>query len=147
MGDVRDRPHALEVAAAAISRAQGLDAMPVFRALWRREQAGSHCDRRGTRSTARTDLVAFARPTTLFMRTRPAITFDAPDGKPVSQLLVILVPEDGANDNQLQLLVLVPAVLRSRLSRATDATATADAFRIGIARLTAKPRSRLFPSG
>jgi PTS system nitrogen regulatory IIA component len=39
--DVRDRPHALEVAAAAIGRAHGLDPVPIFRALWRREQVGS----------------------------------------------------------------------------------------------------------
>ena len=137
--DVRDRSHALEVVAAELSRAQGLDPAPVFRALWRREQAGSTALGQGFAIPhARTG--GIMRPATLLMRTRHAIQFDAPDGRPVSQLLVLMVPEDGATDDHLQMLAMVARLLsdrsfRAQLDRAPSASASADAFRTGIARL------------
>ena len=137
--DVRDRPHALEVAAAAICRARGLDPAPVVRALWRREQAGTTAHGDGF-AIPHACLGGLAQPTTLFIRTRRAIAFHAPDGKPVSQLLAILVPEEGARDDHLQLLALVARLFsdsgfRAQLDMASDAGATADAFRAGIARV------------
>ena len=39
--DVWDRRRALELAAARIGQAHGLDPAPILRALWRREQVGS----------------------------------------------------------------------------------------------------------
>jgi len=137
--DVRDRPHALEIAAATICRAQGLDPAPVFRALWRREQAESTALGEGF-AIPHARIGGIARPITLFMRTRLAIAFDAPDLRPVSQLLVIMVPEDGAKDDHLQLLALVARLFsnggfRTRLDRATDAAAVADVFRAGVARV------------
>lgn len=138
--DVRDRSHALQVVAAAICRAHGLNPGPVFRALWRREQAGSTALGEGF-AIPHARMGGIAQPTTLFMHTRNAIAFDAPDGKPVSQLLVLLVPEDGATDDHLQLLALVARLFsdrrfRTQLDRAPDAKAAANAFRTGIARLT-----------
>jgi nitrogen PTS system EIIA component len=139
--DVRDRSHALEVAAAAIGSAQGLDPAPVFRALWRREQAGSTALGDGFAIPhARID--GIARPLTLFMRTRLPIAFNAPDGKPVSRLLVIVVPTDGAKEDHLQLLALVARLLsgrgfREQLDSAPDAPAAAAVFETGFARLTA----------
>lgn len=138
--DVRDRAHALEIGAAAICRAHALDPTPVWRALWRREQAGSTALGEGLAIPhARID--GIAAPTTMFMRTRRAVAFDAPDGHPVAQLLLILVPEDGAKDDHLELLALVARLFSARgfrrqLDHAPDATAAADAFRAGIARLT-----------
>lgn len=137
--DVRDRPQAIEIGTSAFCRTQGLDPTPVFRALWRREQAGSTALGEGF-AIPHARIGGIARPTTLFMRTRVAIAFDAPDGHPVSQLLVILVPEDGAKDDHLQLLALVARLFsdrgfRTRLDRATDAAAVADAFQAGVARL------------
>jgi PTS system nitrogen regulatory IIA component len=139
--DVRDRLHALEVVAAAIGSAHGLDPAPVFRALWRREQAGSTALGEGFAIPhARID--GIARPLTLFMRTKLAIAFNAPDGKPVSRLLVLVVPTDGSKDDHLQLLALVAQLLsdrgfREQLDSAPDALAAAAAFEAGIARLTA----------
>jgi PTS system nitrogen regulatory IIA component len=115
--DVRDRPHALEVVAAAICRARGLEPAPVFRALWRREQAGSTALGEGF-AIPHARIGGIARPITLFIRTRHAIAFDAPDGKPVSQLLAIMVPEDGARDDHLQLLALVARLFSDRRFRA-----------------------------
>jgi nitrogen PTS system EIIA component len=139
--DVRDRSHALEVVAAAIGSAHGLDPAPVLRALLRREQAGSTALGEGFAIPhARID--GIARPLTLFMRTKLAIAFNAPDGKPVSRLLVIMVPTDGSKDDHLQLLALVAQLLsnrgfREQLDSAPDAPAAATAFEAGIARLTA----------
>jgi len=83
-----------------------------------------------------------ARQITLFLRMKIAIAFDASDGKPVSNLLVIMVPADDANDDHLQLLALVAKLFSNRgfcaeLHRALDATAAADAFRVGIAQVSA----------
>jgi PTS system nitrogen regulatory IIA component len=139
--DVRDRPHALEVAAAAIGRAHGLDPAPIFRALWRREQAGSTALGEGF-AIPHARISGIARPITLFMRTKLAIAFDAPDGQPVSHLLLIMVPADGANDDHLRLLALVTRLFsdrnfRTQLESAPDATAASDAFRAGVAQVTA----------
>ena len=61
------------------------------------------------------------------------IPFDAPDGKPVDQLFVLLVPEH-ATDRHLQLLselaqMFSDADFRARLAAAADATAVARVFR------------------
>jgi len=144
--DIRDRAHALEVAAAAIGRAQGLDPAPIFRALWRREQVGSTALGEGF-AIPHARISGIARPITLFMRTKPAIAFDAPDGQPVAHLLVIMVPADGANEDHLLLLALVTRMFsdhdfRTQLESAPDATAAAAAFRAAVAKVTAASGSR-----
>jgi nitrogen PTS system EIIA component len=138
--DVRDRAHALELAAAAICRgAQGIDPLPVSRALWRREQTGSTALGEGL-AIPHARISGITQPVTLLMRTRRPISFDAPDGKPVSQLLVIVVPEEGAQEDHLQMLALVAQLFsdrdfRTRLDGAPDATSAADVFRAAIARV------------
>jgi PTS system nitrogen regulatory IIA component len=132
--DVRDRAHALEVAAAAICRgAQGIDPLPVSRALWRREQTGSTALGEGL-AIPHARIGGITRPVTLLMRTRRPIPFEAPDGKPVSQLLVIVVPEEGAQEDHLQMLALVAQLFsdrdfRAQLDGAPDATSAANVFR------------------
>ncbi len=138
--DVRDRPQAFEVMAAAIGGAHGLDPAPIFRALWRREQAKSTALGGGF-AIPHARIFGIARPLTLYMRTKLAIEFDAPDRKPVSHLLAIMVPADGAKDDHLQLLALVARLFsdggfRTWLDSALDATAAAAAFRAGIAQVT-----------
>ena len=68
-----------------------------------------------------------------FARLRTPIPFDAPDGKPVDQLFVLLVPEH-ATDRHLQLLselaqMFSDTEFRARLASAADATAVAQVFR------------------
>lgn len=46
-------------------------------------------------------------PWTLYLRLADALPFDAPDGKPVRDFLVILVPETGDIDAHLALLAHV----------------------------------------
>lgn len=66
------------------------------------------------------------------IRLKMAIDFDAPDGKPVSDLLVLLVPEE-ATEEHLQLLADAASMLnerafRERLRRCTEAAAVYQAF-------------------
>ena len=68
-----------------------------------------------------------------FARLRKPVPFDAPDGKPVDQLFVLLVPEH-ATDQHLQLLselaqMFSERTFRERLTRAPDPGALADVFR------------------
>jgi PTS system nitrogen regulatory IIA component len=67
-----------------------------------------------------------------YVRLLHPVPFDAPDGKPVDQLFVLLVPEH-ATDQHLQLLSELAQMLsdrgfRDRLAQARDAPAIADAF-------------------
>ncbi len=122
--ELRHRWHALEWAAATIARMHRLDPAPILRALRRRELVGSTALGCGVAIPhARID--GIERPLTLFVRPRWAIDFAAPDGKPVSSILVIMVPSDGDTDDHLQLLALVaqsfsdPA-FRSRIAGSND---------------------------
>jgi len=68
-----------------------------------------------------------------YARLRSPIPFDAPDGKPVQQLFVLLVPEH-ATDQHLQLLselaqMFSERTFRERLTQALDAATVADVFR------------------
>ena len=68
-----------------------------------------------------------------FARLRKPVPFDAPDGKPVDQLFVLLVPEH-ATDQHLQLLselaqMFSERTFRERLTQAPSAAALADVFR------------------
>ncbi|HZI84355.1 MAG TPA: PTS IIA-like nitrogen regulatory protein PtsN [Casimicrobiaceae bacterium] len=61
-----------------------------------------------------------------FLRPRQPIPFDAPDGKPVGQVFVLLVPEQ-ATEEHLQLLselagMFTERAFRDQLSAATDPT-------------------------
>jgi PTS system nitrogen regulatory IIA component len=130
--DVWDRRRALELAAARIGRANGLDPAPILRALWRREQVGSTALGQGV-AIPHARIAGITRPLTLFIRPKIALAFDAPDGKPVSSLLVIMVPADGATDDHLQLLALVAQAFsepafRASLSAASNAAEVAGVF-------------------
>ena len=68
-----------------------------------------------------------------FARLRAPIPFDAPDGKPVDQIFVLLVPEQ-ATDRHLQLLselaqMFSQRTFRERLAGAEDAAGIAELFR------------------
>ena len=68
-----------------------------------------------------------------YARLRAPVPFDAPDGKPVQQLFVLLVPEH-ATDQHLQLLselaqMFSERTFRERLMQAPDAATVAGVFR------------------
>jgi PTS system nitrogen regulatory IIA component len=130
--DVWDRRRALELAATRIGDSHGLGPAPILRALWRREQIGSTAIGQGV-AIPHARIAGITRPLTLFMRPRIAMAFDAPDGKPVSNLLVIMVPADGATEDHLELLALVAEAFsdpafRSRLSAASNVREVAAVF-------------------
>jgi PTS system nitrogen regulatory IIA component len=73
------------------------------------------------------------RPLTLFIRPQYAIDFNAPDGKPVDNILVILVPSGGDTDDHLQLLALIAQLFsdgafRKRLAGAGYVVSVQGAF-------------------
>jgi PTS system nitrogen regulatory IIA component len=136
---LRDSTHALEVIADAISAHHGLDPGPVFRALSRREQAGSTALGGGF-AIPHARISGIARPLTLLLRTQHAVPFKAPDGDPVSLMLAILVPEQGDNADHLQLLALVAELFskprfRAQLDTGADAADLAAAFRTAVSQL------------
>jgi len=68
-----------------------------------------------------------------FLRLKQPVPFDAPDGKPVSQVFVLLVPEQ-ATDLHLQLLSELAQMFsdrdfREKLGGASDAAALVALFR------------------
>jgi PTS system nitrogen regulatory IIA component len=129
--DVATRKQALEVISMRMASANGLKFETVFHALWRREQAASTAIGHGVALPhARVD--GIDQPMLLLARTRQPIPFGAPDRKPVSILLAIVVPEH-ANDDHLQILAFVAErfssdALRARLQAATSATVVKQLF-------------------
>ncbi len=114
--DVRDKHQALELAASLVHRALGIDREPVLRALARREQAGSTAIGCGI-AIPHARISGIEGPVTVFLRPTFPIPFDAPDGKPVSALLAILVPADDAVETHLQLLAKVAEIFADRAFR------------------------------
>ena len=122
--DVPSRREALRAVSAMIERSQGLCAPPVFRALWRREMAGSTAVGNGF-AIPHARITGNAAPVTVYMRTKAPLNFAAPDGMRVSELYVILVPADGDRAEHLQLLALVAEAFSDRDFRACLAAASA----------------------
>ncbi len=121
--DVRDRREALEAVSATIAASHHVNAPPVFRALWRRELAGST----GVGSAfaiPHARIAGISEPLTAYVRLKTPLDFAAPDRKRVSELYVILVPAEGAAEAHLQLLALVAEAFSDRAFRARLATAS-----------------------
>jgi PTS system nitrogen regulatory IIA component len=114
--DARDKAGALSIVASMCERFQGLDAGPTLRALMTREEVGSTGLGQGIAIPhARVD--GIDQPITLFVRLKAPIEYDAPHGKLVSQLFVILVPAQGSCDEHLELLASVAEMLSDRALR------------------------------
>jgi len=124
--DVPDVKRALEHAADALSHAHGLDPAPVFRALWRREQIGSTAVGHGV-ALPHARIAGITEPLMLYLRPRYAVDFNAPDGRLVTRIWVILVPADGSADDHLKLLAAVAEACSDEGLRAhLDSASTAD---------------------
>lgn len=129
---LRDSRHALEFIADAIAGRHALEPAPVFRALWRREQAGSTGLGAGF-AVPHARIAGIARPLTLLLRASRPIAFEAPDHDPVWLMLAILVPDDGHADDHLLLLALVAELFsdptfRALVDTAVDRDAVTAAF-------------------
>src|SRR6202163_4314826 len=90
--DVPNKLRALEGVTVILERRHKVSHAPVLRALWRREQVGSTGLGHGI-AVPHARITGISEPIVLFVRTKSAIEFNAPDHKPVSLLFMILVPE------------------------------------------------------
>jgi nitrogen PTS system EIIA component len=125
--DVASKTQFFAAAGAAFERSAGLPQASVAASLAARERLGSTGLGQGVAIPRLRDAVG------AFVRLRVPIAFDAPDGKPVDRLFVLLVPEQ-ATDQHLQLLselaqMLSERTFRERLGTAKDAAEIADVFR------------------
>src|SRR5258706_9426404 len=98
--DVHGKTEALRAVAALLQRLCRIGVEPTFRALLRREQAGSTGVGNGL-AIPHARIPGINEPVTMFARTVAPIPFGAPDGKPVSEFFVILVPTEGSNEAHL----------------------------------------------
>jgi len=131
--DVASRWEALRAVSAMIERSRGLSAPPIFRALWRREQAASTALGKGF-ALPHARIAGIAEPVTVYARTRSPVGFAAPDHRSVSELFVLLVPSDADNAKHLQLLALIAEMFsddafRTRLMEASDEASIRSTFK------------------
>lgn len=118
--------------AMSIGTRHGLREAEVVAGLSERERLGSTALGHGV-AIPHARLAGLTQAIVGFVRLRPAIAFDAPDGGPVSCLVVLLVPEL-ATDAHLELLAQVASMLTSRALR--DQLDAATAAREVLAALT-----------
>jgi PTS system nitrogen regulatory IIA component len=134
LSDVR---HALAFIADAIAAHHHLEAGPIFRALSRREQAGSTALGGGF-AIPHARIPGIDQPLTVLVRARQGIEFDAPDHAPVKLMLAIVVPAHGDTQDHLELLALISEVfsqrgLRAQLDEAVDTASVARAISVAAA--------------
>ena len=112
----KDKQELFRIAVAMLQRAYAVDPAPILRALWRREEAGSTGLGRGV-AIPHARVTGISEPLTILLRLRAPIAFDAPDGKPVSLALVIIVPADDATEQHLRLLARFASLCTNRTFR------------------------------
>lgn len=112
----KDKQELFRIAVAMLQRAYAVDPAPILRALWRREEAGSTGLGRGV-AIPHARVTGISEPLTILLRLRAPIAFDAPDGKPVSLALVIVVPADDATEQHLRLLARFASLCTNRTFR------------------------------
>ena len=123
--DVTSKADCFAAVAGLFERNAGLAKANVAASLAAREKLGSTGLGQGI-AIPHGRIPKLSRAMGAFVRLRAPIAFDAPDGKPVDQLFVLLVPEQ-ATDQHLQLLSELAQMFSERAFRERLATAaTAD---------------------
>src|SRR5262245_10769967 len=130
--DISTKPQFFSAVGDVFERSAGLSQAKVAASLTAREKLGSTGLGQGI-AIPHGRIPGLREATGAFVRLRKPVPFDAPDGKPVDQLFVLLVPEH-ATDQHLQLLSELAQMFsepefRAQLARAPDAAAVGDAFR------------------
>jgi nitrogen PTS system EIIA component len=120
--DVATKPRLFEAAGALFAVNDGLDAATIAGSLAAREKLGSTGLGQGI-AIPHGRIRGLRQARGAFARLKTAIPFDAPDGKPVSQVFVLLVPEQ-ATDQHLQLLSELAQMFSERSFRDRLAAAT-----------------------
>ena len=130
--DVPTKPRLFEAAGKLFAANAALDAEMISASLAAREKLGSTGLGQGI-AIPHGRIRGLKEARGAFARLKTAIPFDAPDGKPVSQVFVLLVPEK-ATDLHLQLLselaqMFSDRTFRDKLAAATSADELAMLFR------------------
>jgi nitrogen PTS system EIIA component len=121
--DVSTKAELLKKVARMLAGRHGLSETQVFESLIAREQLGSTALGHGV-AIPHARMAQCDAATGVFVRTRIAVPFDAPDGKPVSMFLGLVVPKQ-ATQRHLQLLATAASIfsdasLRAKLRTAAD---------------------------
>ena len=122
--DASSKPRLFEATGALFERDTGIARATIVSSLSAREKLGSTGLGQGI-AIPHGRLKGLAEARGAFVRLATPIAFDSPDGKPVSQVFVLLVPEH-ATDRHLQLLselaqMFSERTFRERLAGARDA--------------------------
>jgi PTS system nitrogen regulatory IIA component len=130
--DVSSKVRLFEATGALFAASSGLDAGMVASSLAAREKLGSTGLGQGI-AIPHGRIKGLKEARGAFLRLKQPVPFDAPDGKPVSQVFVLLVPEL-ATDLHLQLLselaqMFSERTFRERLAAATSAADLVNLFR------------------
>jgi len=104
-----------EEAGQILAAQPGLDATRVMESLATREKMGSTAIGQGV-ALPHARIKGLQQPLAAFIHLSRPIPFDAPDGKPVSMVLVLLVP-DRATEAHLQLLAEAAQIFSDRRFR------------------------------
>ena len=123
--DAASKARLFEAVGASFSAQGGLDANAISTSLAAREKLGSTGLGQGI-AIPHGRIKGLKQARGAFVRLRQPVAFDAPDGKPVSQVFVLLVPEQ-ATDLHLQLLselaqMFSERAFREKLANAASAT-------------------------
>jgi nitrogen PTS system EIIA component len=113
--EASDRTQVLEQVAALLASKHGLSRTAVLDSLTAREQLGSTGVGHGV-AIPHARMNQCAAAACAFVRTRTAVPFDAPDGRPVSVFLGLIVPHK-ANERHLQLLATAAGMLSEKAFR------------------------------
>ena len=129
--DVATKPALLQRIAVMLAEHRGLAAKEVLDSLAAREELGSTALGHGV-AIPHARMPQCGAPAAVFVRTKFGIPFDAPDGKPVSFFLGLLVPKQ-ANERHLKLLAAAAAMFgdrgfRDQLRACADAAAISRLF-------------------
>ena len=113
--DVPDKARLLQRVAVLLARCQGLSEAEVLSSLVAREKLGSTGLGHGV-AIPHARMPQCGAAAGAFVRTKVAVPFDAPDGKPVSIFLGLLVPKQ-ATERHLQLLSTAATMFSDRTFR------------------------------
>ncbi|MDO4878264.1 MAG: PTS IIA-like nitrogen regulatory protein PtsN [Neisseria sp.] len=93
--DAGSKKRLFEQAGLILEQEEGIPHAEVFDCLFAREKLGSTGLEHGV-AVPHGRLASLEKAAALFIRTKEPVPFDAPDGKPVSLVFVLLVPENAA---------------------------------------------------
>lgn len=118
--DLASKRRVFDEAGLIFQNNQGIARATVFDSLFARERLGSTGLGQGV-AIPHGRIAKLTSPVGAFLRLKDAIPFEAPDGKPVSLLFFVLVPEK-ATDTHLQILASLAEMFADSAMR--DALAT-----------------------